>query len=300
MTTFAAALAEGRAVLEASGIENAALDARLLLARAAGIDLAALIARSGDELPELAHAAFKDHLKRRRFGEPLPRIFGEAEFYGLTFKLNAATLVPRPETETLVEIVLQEERRRFSPDISICDLGTGSGAIVIALLSELKKACAVATDISEDALAIARENAERHGVHSRLKLRVADFAASPGGQFDIVVSNPPYIRRAVIPTLGREVREHDPLVALDGGPDGLAAYRSILAQAGTMLAPSGFLALEIGYDQGEAVAGLCREAGLSNVHIHPDLAGRARVVSGSESLVWTKKKGAKKALGKVE
>lgn len=300
MTTFGAALGEGRSALKAGGIENAALDARLLLARAARIDMAALIARSGDELPELAYAAFKDHLKRRRRGEPLARIFGEAEFYGLTIGLNAATLAPRPETETLVEIVLEEARSRFAADVSICDLGTGSGAIAIALLSALPQARAVATDISEEALAMARLNAERHGVHSRLKFRLAGFAATPRCRFDIVVSNPPYIRSAVIPTLQREVREHDPLIALDGGADGLAAYRAILAWAGTMLAPGGFLALEIGHDQGEAVAGLSREAGLSNVRIHPDLGGRARVVSGSESLVGTKKKEAKKALGKVE
>ena len=137
-------------------------------------------------------------------------------------------------------------------------------------------------------------------MHSRLTLQLADFAAAPEGPFDIVVSNPPYIRSAVIPTLEREVREHDPLVALDGGSDGLAAYRAILSQAGTMLAPGGFLGLEIGYDQGETVAGLCRAAGLSNVRIQRDLGGRARVVSGFESLLWTKKKGAKKALGKVE
>jgi release factor glutamine methyltransferase len=300
VTTFGAALSEGRATLEASGIDSAALDARLFLARAAGIDMAALIARSGDELPELAYAAFKHHLMRRIRGEPLARIFGEAEFYGLTFGLNASTLVPRPETETLVEIVLEEARSRFPPDVSICDLGTGSGAIAIALLSELPQARAVATDISEEALAMARLNAERHGVQSRLKFRLADFAATPRGRFDIVVSNPPYIRSAVIPTLGREVREHDPLIALDGGADGLAAYRAILAWAGTMLAPGGFLALEIGHDQGEAVAELSREAGISNVRLHPDLEGRARVVSGSESLVGTKNKGAKKALGKVE
>jgi release factor glutamine methyltransferase len=147
---------------------------------------------------------------------------------------------------------------------------------------------------------MARLNAERHGVHSRLTLRTADFAVAPEGAFDIVVSNPPYIRSAVIPTLEREVREHDPLIALDGGADGLAAYRAILAQAGTMLAPGGFLVLEIGHDQGEDVAGFCRGIGLSEVRIHSDLGGRIRVVSGAESLVWTKKKGAKKALGKVE
>jgi release factor glutamine methyltransferase len=300
VTTYAQALAEGRAALAASGIESAALDARLLLARAAGIDMSALIARSGDELPALAYAAFNNHLVRRGRGEPFARIFGEAEFYGLTFKLNAATLVPRPETETLIGIVLQEAHSRFPPDIRICDLGTGSGAIVVALLSELKEARAVATDISEEALAMAWLNAERHGVHSRLTLRVADFTAAPGGRFDIIVSNPPYIRSAVIPMLEREVRDHDPLVALDGGSDGLSAYRAILSQAGTILAPGGFLALEIGHDQGETVAGLCREAGLSNVQIRRDLGGRARVVSGFESLVGIKNKGAKKALGKVE
>ena len=299
MTSFGAALGEGRAALEAGGVENAALDARLLLTRGAGIDMAALIARSGDELPELAYVAFKDHLKRRIRGEPLARIFGEAEFYGLTLGLNASTLVPRPETETLVEIVLTEARSRF-PDVSICDLGTGSGAVVIALLSSLPEARAVATDISEGALAMARANAGRHGVHSRLKLRVADFAAAPGGRFDIVVSNPPYIRSAVIPTLRREVRKHDPLVALDGGTDGLTAYRAILERAGTMLAPGGFLAFEVGHDQGDDVAELCGRAGLFDVRIHPDLGARARVVSGSESLLGVKKKGPKKALGKVE
>jgi len=176
MKTYGAALAEGRAALERGGIESPALDARLLLAEAAGVDMAALIARSGDVLPDLARAAFKDHLKRRRNGEPVARILGEAEFYGLRLGLNAQTLVPRPETETLVEMVLAEARHRFPPPLSICDLGTGSGAIAIALLSELTEAHAVASDISEGALSMAMLNAERHGVRPRMTFRVVDFA----------------------------------------------------------------------------------------------------------------------------
>ena len=159
--------------------------------------------------------------------------------------MNAATLIPRPETETLVELVLAEARSRFPPDVSICDLGTGSGAIAIALLSELPEARAVATDISEEALSIAMLNAERHGVRSRTDVsQGATSARRPDGPFDIVVSNPPYIRSDVIATLAREVREHDPRVALDGGPDGLAAYRAILEQRqGTDRARAAFLRL---------------------------------------------------------
>jgi release factor glutamine methyltransferase len=298
--TYADALARGRAELEAGGIDNAALEARNLLARAAGIELSTLISRSGEEAPRLALKAYDDHLLRRQRGEPVARIFREAEFYGLTLGLNASTLVPRADTETLVDIVLAEARSRFSPNLRICDLGTGCGAIAIALLAELRNAHAVATDISEGALAMAKANAAWHGVNPRLTLRHADFATALEGKFDIVVSNPPYIRSALIATLQREVRDHEPLIALDGGEDGLAAHRAILSQVGTLLGPGGFLALEIGYDQGEAVAALFRAAGLSRVRVHPDLAGRTRVVSGFESLAVTKKSGVKKALGKVE
>lgn len=276
--TYAEALSEGRAALQKSGAESPALDARLLLAHAAGLDAAALIARGNDELPGLAKQAFKNHLKRREEGEPVARIFGEAEFFGLRLKLGPATLIPRPETETLVEVVLAEARSCFPPDVSICDLGTGSGAIAIALLSQLPKACATATDISEDALSIAMLNAGQHGVRSRMTFRRAAFGEPLDGPFDIVVSNPPYIRSDVIGTLAREVREHDPRVALDGGLDGLAAYRAILKNAKELFAEGGILALEIGYDQGESVAALCSEAGLGNVATHRDLAGRERVV----------------------
>jgi release factor glutamine methyltransferase len=296
--TYGEALAEGRAALERSGVASPALDARLLLAAASGVDMAALIAGSGDALPELAHATFEDHLRRRVEGEPVARIVGETEFWGLRIGLNAATLVPRPDTETLVEAVLQEARRGFPPDITICDLGTGSGAIAIALLRELPRAHAVATDISEEALSMARANAERLGVLPRLNLRKTSFTEGPDGPFDVVVCNPPYIRSDVIPTLEREVR-FDPRAALDGGPDGLAAYRAILARVEELVGKGGLLAFEVGHDQSESVSALCRAAGLSGVTIVKDLAGMSRVVMARQSLSEAIPEAPKKALGKV-
>jgi len=278
MATYGTALAEARAALVRAGIESASLDARLLLADASGLDAAALISRSSDVLPPLAHAAFSNHLKRRENGEPVARIVGAAEFWGLSLAVSSDTLIPRPETETLVEAVLAEARRSYPAAIRICDLGTGSGAIVIALLSELHQAYAVATDSCEGALRIAENNADHHGVGSRIKFELADFAEGPAGTFDIVVSNPPYIRSAEIAYLQHEVRGFDPRAALDGGSDGLAAYRAIIGRADELLAKGGLLALEIGHDQGRAVVGICREAGLAAPRIEQDLGRRDRVV----------------------
>ena len=298
MSTYAQALAEARGMLADGGVENAALDARLLLAAAANLDMAALIAGSGDEISELANTAFKDHLKRRIAGEPVARIIGETEFWGLPIRLNAATLVPRPDTETLVEAVLREARR-LPPDITICDLGTGSGAIALALLSELPKAHAVATDVSEEALSMARFNAERLGIRSRLSLRKVGFAEGPDGPFDIVVANPPYIRSDAIGALEREVRDYDPRAALDGGADGLAAYRAILARAGNLMGKGSLLAFEVGHDQAEAVAALCRKAGLGKIGIGKDIAGISRVVMARADVSGTIREAPKKALGEV-
>lgn len=278
MTTYAEALAKARAALTAPWIDNPALDARLLLADAAGVDTAALIARGDEPVPALAYAAFKDHLRRRLRGEPVARILGETEFHGLALSLSPATFLPRPDTEALVDAVLEEARGRFPPTVNVCDLGTGTGAIAIALLVGLPEAHATAIDISPDALATAIKNAERHGVRPRLTFEVAAFAAAPGGAFDIVVSNPPYIRSADIAALEPPVRLYDPRTALDGGGDGLAAYRMILGRIDTLLAADGLLAVEIGFDQGEAVTALCRQAGLHEVRIERDLGGRDRVV----------------------
>jgi len=292
------ALAEGRARLRAAGVEEAPLDARRLLEAAAKLDMATLISRDGDEFPAGSAARYESYLARRAMGEPVARILGQASFWGLAFKLNEATLVPRPDTETLVEAALAKARA-MAPEITLCDLGTGSGAIVVALLSELPQARAVATDISEKALEMARANAHMHGVADRIRFERVDFVSGPVGPFDIVVANPPYIKSGVIAGLSREVREHDPRAALDGGADGLSAYRAILARRQKLLRSGAALVIEVGYDQGESVAALCRAAGLADVSVRCDLAGHQRVVIASETLWKASPDAAKKALGKV-
>jgi release factor glutamine methyltransferase len=184
-------------------------------------------------------------------------------------------------------------------ELRICDLGTGSGAIAVALLSELPRTSAVATDISEAALRVAGENAERHGVRSRLTLLAADFGKAPDGPFDVVVSNPPYVKRDAIAGLQREVRDHDPRLALDGGRDGLDDYRAILARIGRLLAPRGLLALEVGFDQAALVASLCREAGLVAIDSLNDLGGYERVVTARGTGFEVTSRATKKALGEI-
>jgi release factor glutamine methyltransferase len=280
-------LVEARKALAAAGVESAALDARLLLADATRLDAAQLIARGGEPLSELAATAFHAHLERRLAGEPVARILGAKEFWGLSFGLSAATLVPRPDTEILVEAALELAAGR-EVGLSICDLGTGSGAILVALLKELPQAHGVATDISAEALAIAKENAERHGVAGRMRFEAVDFADGPEGPFDIVVANPPYVRSADIAGLAAEVRDHDPRPALDGGPDGLSAYRKIAGRADALLGEEGALVLEVGAGMGKAVAALLRAAGLDEIEVRTDLSGGARVLvarrSGKKSL----------------
>jgi release factor glutamine methyltransferase len=260
--------------------------------------MAALIARGREDLPEVARAAFDARIKRRLGGEPVARILGEKEFWGLPIAVGPAVLVPRPETEILVDTVLAEIRRRFPPDVVIADLGTGSGAVLIALLKELPEARGIATDISEEALAVARANADRLGVADRIAFECVSFAEGPCGRFDVVVANPPYIRSDAIGGLEREVREHDPRAALDGGPDGLTYYRTILQRVDSLLADGGLLGLEVGADQGEAVAALCRAAGLNEVSVLPDLAGRDRVVTAVATMSAVELEERKKRLEK--
>jgi release factor glutamine methyltransferase len=274
------ALASLRARLAASGAASPALEARCLIEAACGFDRAVLVAH-GDR-PLGASAQRLNALAARRLaGEPLARILGEWEFWGLAFSLSAATLVPRPDTETLVEAVLRccdsHDGRRHP--WRILDLGTGSGCIAIALLTELPRASLVGVDRSPQALMTARRNAERHGVAGRAHWIAGDWASALDASFDIVVSNPPYVASPDIPGLSREVREHDPLMALDGGVDGLACYRKIAGELGRLLAQGGSVFLEIGAGQEAQLRELLAAQGLAEIRSHADLAGVERVVS---------------------
>ncbi|WP_236899908.1 peptide chain release factor N(5)-glutamine methyltransferase [Devosia sp. SL43] len=261
------------------GFETAALDAKLLTQHALGLGALELAIRENEPVDE-AHAADIAELVRRRMtGESVARIIGVREFYGLAFTLNSATLEPRPETELLVDMALGA----LPAGGRLLDLGTGTGCIPIAVLANQPDAMAVAVDLSALALAAARENAQRHGVGERISFLEGSWfePLSPDGRerFDLIVSNPPYITSAVVETLASEVKDFDPRLALDGGPDGLAPHRIIAAEAAAWLKPNGRVLVEIGYDQGASVSALFLEAGFDDVAVHRDLNGLDRVVS---------------------
>ena len=214
---------------------------------------------------------------RRAAREPLSHILGVVGFWTLDLRVTRDVLTPRPDTETIVEAALAAVRDRGAP-LRLLDIATGSGAIALALLSELPNAVAVATDISAAALAVARENAARTGLQDRIDFIETRWADGVDGAVDLLVSNPPYIASAVIDTLDPEVREHEPRLALDGGPDGLGPYPHLFAEARRLLAPGGTAVFEIGYDQGAAALDLARAAGFENAALKQDLGGRDRAV----------------------
>lgn len=261
-----------------AGIESAALDARLLVRHILGLDDTGLIASESDPFPAEKVAALEALAVRRVAGEPVARIRGVQEFYGLDFGLNPATLVPRPETEMLVDFGITVLRGRDTP--RILDLGTGTGCIILALLDALPEASGTGVDISELALVQARANAEALGLGQRFVVKHGDWFAPLGHErFDLIVSNPPYIASRVIETLDAGVRNFDPLDALDGGEDGLDPYRVLAEQAAEHLNENGVLALEIGFDQGQLVERLLQAAGFSDIAIAKDLAGHDRMVT---------------------
>jgi release factor glutamine methyltransferase len=264
-------------------IDSAELDARILVGAALGLDLTGLIAAAGRLLTPDETIRLEDFARRRANGEPVARILGRREFWGLSLKLSSATLVPRPDTETVVELALEMLRAAPHRDrgLRIADIGTGSGAILLALLSELPDASGIGTDISEDALQTARGNAVDLGLADRATFIICDYAAALCEPFDLIVSNPPYIPSAEIAGLAKEVRDHDPLAALDGGTEGLDAYRTLIPQAAKLLAPGGVLVVEIGQGQSGAVEGLMKAAGLTLQRpAKADLAGIPRAVAG--------------------
>jgi release factor glutamine methyltransferase len=262
------------------GIDTPDLDARILVGHALGLDHTAL-ALAGERRLEAAEIARIETLAARRLGrEPIARITGTKEFWGLPLKITPDVLVPRPETETVVAAALAavDQTGARSRALRMADLGVGSGAILIALLVELQNASAIGTDRDPAALALARENARRSGVAPRAAFVACDFGAAVAPGCDLVVTNPPYIRTNEIAELEPDVREFDPLGAIDGGLDGLAAYRVIAVHARHILVPGAHLIAEIGKGQGEAVAALFAAAGFGRIRIVPDLAGISRAV----------------------
>ena len=260
-----------------AGLDTPELDARVLSAHALGLDHTALAAAAARPLAAAEAAWIAAFEARRVGGEPVARIVGMREFWGLPLVVTPAVLVPRPETETVVELALSltEDRARV---LRIADLGTGSGAILLALLHELPNAVGVGTDLSSDALDVAHCNAAGLGLTDRAEFRAGHYATGLAGPFDLVVSNPPYIVTAEIAALAREVRDHDPRLALDGGADGLDAYRAIAADA-RRLVPAGHLVVEIGAGQQRAVEFLFAEKGLAITAVRHDLSGIARAVA---------------------
>lgn len=291
-----AALRAAVARLRAAGVEDAGRDARLLLARAMGIAPDRLLMHLKDPLAEPAFRVLDDLVAARVARQPMAQILGERLFWGRAFRVTRDTLDPRPDTETLIAAALE------APFTRLLDLGTGTGCIAVTLLAERPAARGMATDLSAAALAVAAENAARHGVADRLDLAqgpwwqpVADRDLDRGGEggadggpdggadggadrFDLIVSNPPYIAAEEMPGLAPEVRDWEPALALTPGGDGLDAYRAILAGISAHLAPGGRVLFEIGASQGPAVLALMRAAGLENPLLRPDLEGRDRVV----------------------
>ncbi|WP_230530081.1 peptide chain release factor N(5)-glutamine methyltransferase [Microvirga roseola] len=276
--THSQALRDLRQTLAQAGFETAALDARLLLLSATGIAATDLVIRPDEPLTPGQAATLADFVRRRLAHEPVARIIGEREFWGLPFALSPETLVPRPDTETVVETTLKLLPDRQAP-LRLVDFGTGSGCLLVALLHELPQATGLGIDLSFGALVTARRNAHANGVGERSRFAVSRWAEAVRGPFDLIVSNPPYIASDVIPTLDREVREHDPLLALDGGPDGLAPYRILLREARRLLVSGGLMALEIGYDQGEALKALAEAESLEILDLAHDLSGHPRCIA---------------------
>jgi release factor glutamine methyltransferase len=281
--TLNQAFVEAACALRQAGIATPELDARLLLCHAAGLTHEAYIARSREALQPATRVHLDAGLARRLKHEPVARIVGEREFYGRKFRVDLHALDPRPDTETLIEAALAHLARRGLGDspLKLLDLGTGTGCILITLLAELPRARGLGTDMSRCALASAAINAERLGVAARAAFVAADWLDAVEGKFDLILSNPPYLASGELSALADEVAAYDPTPALDGGPDGLDAYRRIAARAGDVLAEDGRLLVEIGAAQGEAVAGIFRAAGLrldGHEGVRQDLAGRPRVV----------------------
>jgi release factor glutamine methyltransferase len=276
--TIAAALAEAGGRLRAVGADSPELDARVLLRQVTGHEDAWLIANPDAEIDRTALQGYAELLERRERREPVSQIVGEREFWSRTFRVTADVLTPRPDTETLIETVLSRIEDRDAP-LRILDLGTGSGCIALTLLAECPNATALGVDASPAALEVAAFNADVLGVSERVEWRETDWCEGIEGPFDVIVSNPPYIAGYELQHLDPEVREFEPNMALDGGADGMAAYRRIIPSLKRLGTEDSVIAFELGLGQARGVAALGRVAGLRIAEIDQDIARRARVIT---------------------
>ncbi|OUD10772.1 protein-(glutamine-N5) methyltransferase, release factor-specific [Marivivens niveibacter] len=272
MTTGSVLLAKGVRQLTDAGVPNAPRDARRLLAHATGVDAGRLTLILPEEVTEAAEARFAAVLQRRAAREPVSHILGYREFYGRKFKVNRHVLDPRPETEILIEVALQQ------PYGGVIDLGTGSGCILLTLLAETEGAQGIGIDLSEDACLIAEQNAIALGLEHRAAVLRSSWFDGLQGQVDLIVSNPPYIAPVEMSDLSPEVHDFEPHMALTDGVDGLSAYREIVARAPDYLVAEGRIIFEIGPTQGAPVSQLLTAAGFGQVQVIQDLDGRDRVV----------------------
>ena len=284
LQTVRSALAAATATLRRVGILDAGNDARRLLAAALGMSAAQLLSSPEKQLAEEQVEVFARYVARRAGREPVSRILGKRDFYGRTFAVSPATLDPRPDSETLVEVALglvDQAGLRAAP-LRILDVGTGSGCLLATLLCELPSATGLGTDISKDALQTASDNAQRLGVGPRAAWTIADALENIDGPFDVLVCNPPYVRSSEIAVLEPEVRDFEPRAALDGGSDGLAIYRR-MAPRMSIVVPSGWAIFEVGHDQAQAVADLLasatRDGDSPRLSLHTDVAGKRRCVA---------------------
>lgn len=272
---LAGLLAAATARLKACGAETPTLDARLLLQAAAGLSREELILGPDRPLSSAQLARFDDFVSRRERHEPVSRILGEREFYGRPFQVTPATLDPRPDTETLIDAALP----LMPPSARILDLGTGTGAIAVTLLAERPDSRGVATDLSPEALEVARANAARNGVAERLAFLEGSWFGPVSGVFDIIASNPPYIPASDVAGLSPDVRNFDPRLALVGGTDGLDPYRDIASGAASHLAGDGHVLVEIGAGQADDVEAIFAASGFGPAARHRDLGGHVRCLA---------------------
>ena len=270
-------LKDAAARIAAAGLEEAQREARLLMMEATGLDRAAVFVHPEREIEPAAAARFHTLVGRRASREPMAHILGRREFWSLTFKVTADTLDPRPDSETLVQAVLDQIPDRSLP-LCLVDFGTGTGCLLLALLHELPAATGLGVDVSEAALGVAHDNAAVLGLGQRAAFRHGSWDDGVEPVFDILVSNPPYIPSGEIDTLQPEVARYEPRLALDGGTDGLVAYRRLALAAARLLASGGLAAFEVGIGQSDAVARIMAGAGLRRIATARDLAGIERAV----------------------